>query len=43
MPKALAGKGAKKNSDFGGGDGLSNRFFERFPTFEDLILIGQGL
>ena len=25
--------------DFGGGHGPSNRFFERFPTFGDLVLI----
>ena len=38
----------KKISDFGGGDGLSNRFFERFHTFPYFLRLdsdrtGQGL
>ena len=38
----------KKISDFGGGDGLSNRFFERFHTFPyflrlDSDITGHGL
>ena len=27
----------KKSSDFGGGDGPSNRFFERAPTFTNFL------
>ena len=33
--------GSKKISDFGGGDGPSNSFFERASTFCDLLLIDQ--
>ena len=38
----------KKISDFGGDDGLSNRFFERFHTFPHFFRLnsdgtGQGL
>ena len=43
-----SGKNFEKISDFGGDDGLSNRFFERFPTFPnfwrlDFDRTGQGL
>ena len=30
-------KNSKKKSDFGGGNGPSNRFFERFPAFPNFL------
>ena len=32
-------KFSKNLSDFWGGDGLSNRFFERFPTFPNFFRV----
>ena len=35
-------KNFKMFCDFGGGHGHSNRFFERFPIFDDLIELAKG-
>ena len=48
VPVCLFPTTPEKISDFGGGDGLSNRIFERFPIFPnfwrlDFDRTGQGL